>query len=329
MPNEVTDDQHLLEVARKLLILESNAVQSAADNLGKPFLQALKLLRECRNKVIVIGLGKSGIAARKIAATLASTGKPALFLHAAEAIHGDMGVISSGDTAICLSYSGETHELVDLVPRFRLLGVPVIAMTGNSKSTLAELADCVLDITVPSQPWPYGILPTSSNAVTVGVGDALAVALLVSRGINEKDFALLHPGGLLGRRLLIKVQDIMHTGDELPLVGRDSSMREALMEMTAKRLGVACIVDDEGRIDGIITDGDLRRLLEGKSDPLNLPAKDAMTPSPKTIDPETLSLRALHIMEKHEITSLPVVDENKKIIGLVHMHDILKLETSK
>jgi len=321
--------EHLLEVAHRLLKLESEAIEVAEDRLGEPFLEALSILEGCKGKVIVTGLGKSGIAAKKIAATLASTGEPALFMHSAEAVHGDMGVISAGDVAICLSYSGETRELIDLIPRLKLLGVPVIAMTGNMESSLAGLADCVLNVAVPSQPWPFGIIPTASNAVMVAVGDALAVVLLVSRGIREEDFALLHPGGLLGRRMLVKVRDLMHTGDALPVVRREVGMRQVLMEMTAKRLGVTCVVDNDNHLLGVITDGDLRRLFERSEDPLNLTAGEVMTRSPKTIQAEILSVSALHVMETHSITSMPVTDEAGKLIGMIHMHDILKLETSR
>jgi arabinose-5-phosphate isomerase len=321
------NNHNLLQIAHRLLKLESEAIHIAEERLGKPFLQALDILGECRGKVIVTGLGKSGIAAKKIAATLASTGEPALFLHAAEAVHGDMGVVSAGDVAICLSYSGETRELIDLIPRFKLLGVPVIAMTGNPASSLAGLADCVLDVSVPSQPWPFGLIPTASNAVTVAMGDALAVALLVSRGVREEDFALLHPGGLLGRRMLVKVGDLMHAGEELPVVGMKTGMRSVLMEMTAKRLGVACVVDDDMKLVGVITDGDLRRLLERSDNPLDLTAGDAMTRSPRTISAEKLSAQALHVMENHAITSLTVTDADGRLVGLIHMHDILKMET--
>ncbi|MCF7809355.1 KpsF/GutQ family sugar-phosphate isomerase [bacterium] len=323
------DDDALLDVARKLIILESDAIKTLSNRLDESFLVALKMIDECENKVIVSGLGKSGIAGRKIAATLASIGEPALFMHSAEAVHGDMGVISKGDVAICISYSGETRELMELIPRFRLQGVPVIAMTGNTDSALANLADCVLDVSVPSLPWPYGILPTSSNAVTVAVGDALAVALMVKRGVKEEDFALLHPGGLLGTKMLVRVSDIMHTGKALPVVTLDTRMKEALVEMTVKRLGVTCVVDEDGKLKGIITDGDLRRLLKESSNPLELTAAKAMTSSPKTISPKNLSARALHIMENHNITSLPVADDNGRLMGLIHLHDILKLETDK
>ena len=323
------EKDNILEVARRLLTYESEAIYAVIERLNGVFLTALEFLNTCNGKIIVTGLGKSGIAGKKIAATLASTGAPALFMHSAEAVHGDMGVVSAGDVAICLSYSGETREVVDLIPRFRLLGVPVIALTGNETSSLGQLADCVIDVSVPSYPWPYGLLPTSSSAVTVAVGDALAVTLLVSRNIREENFAQLHPGGLLGRKLLVKVESLMHTGEALPLVKKETGMREALMEMTARRLGVACIVEATGRLDGVITDGDLRRLLEKYNNLLDMKAGDVMTVNPKTIEPERLAARALHVMEKHSITSLPVVDGSGILVGLIHMHDILKLETQK
>ena len=319
----------LLEIARRVLKQEGEAIAGVSERLGEPFLRAVELLEGCRGKIIVTGLGKSGIAAKKIAATLASTGAPALFLHAAEAVHGDMGVISTGDVAVAVSYSGQTREVMELIPRFKLLGVPVMAITGNPQSTLAGLADCVLDVAIPTHPWPFGLLPTASHTASVAVGDALAVALLVSNGVREEDFALLHPAGLLGRKLLVKVDELMHTGEALPVVRPGDGMRRVLMEMTTKRLGVTCVVDGDRHLVGIITDGDLRRLLERSPNPLNLTAEEVMTRSPKWISPGTLSARALHYMENHAITSLPVADGSGVLMGIVHLHDILRLETSR
>lgn len=319
----------MLDIARQVIKLESEALNALAERQGDAFLQALDLLLACRGKIIVSGLGKSGIAAQKIAATLASTGAPSLFLHASEAVHGDMGVISVGDAAIAVSYSGETRELIELIPRMKLLGVPVIALTGSPASALGELADCHLDVSVPRYEWPFGLIPTASNATTIAVGDALAVALLVRHGVRAEDFALLHPGGLLGRKMLVKVRDLMHSGEALPVVRPDAGMREALMQMTAKRLGATCVVDERGRLKGIITDGDLRRLLERAPNPLELSVSEAMTPHPKSVTPDTLAARALRLMEEHSITSLPVVRNGGVLVGLVHMHDIVKLETSR
>ncbi len=318
----------MLELARRLIRLESEALQSLASRLDDSFLRALALLYQCDGKIIVSGLGKSGHAAKKIAATLASTGAPSFFLHAAEAIHGDMGVISAGDVAIVISYSGETRELIELTPRMKLLGVPIISITGSPDSTLASLSDAHLDASVARNEWPFGLLPTASNATAVAVGDALAVALLVRRGIREDDFALLHPGGLLGRKMLVKVKDLMHSGSNLPVVGPDSGMREALMEMTAKRLGVTCVAKN-GKLVGIVTDGDLRRLLVRSGNPLDATVSSAMTPHPKSTTSDALAATALHIMESHAITSLPVVGDDGNLVGLIHIHDIVKLETSR
>lgn len=239
-----------------------------------------------------------------------------------------MGVISSGDAFVAISYSGETKEVIDLVPRVRLLGVPVIAMTGKPESTLAELADAHLDVAVPSYEWPFGVLPTASNATTVGMGDALAVTLLVRRGVRAEDFASLHPGGLLGRKMLVSVESLMHTGNAMPVVGPSATLRDALVEMTAKRLGVTCIAEDN-RLLGIITDGDLRRILTRFDDPLSVSVTEIMTPNPKTSLPHSLAASAIHEMESRQITSLPVVDPDGRLVGLVHMHDIVKLETSR
>jgi arabinose-5-phosphate isomerase len=322
-----TDSSRLLQVARQVIELESSALTAQADRLGDSFLRSLDLLSDCQGKIIVCGLGKSGIAAKKIAATLASTGAPALFLHAGEAVHGDMGVIAAGDCIIAISYSGETRELSDLIPRTKFLGVPVIAITGSSDSALASLSDCHLDVSVPKYEWPFGIIPTASNATTVAIGDALAIALLVKKGVGPEDFALLHPGGLLGRKVLMKVRDLMHSGDRLPVVISDRPMKEAIMEMTAKRLGAVCVVDHEGNLTGIITDGDLRRLLERSPDPFNLSASQAMTTNPKRVDTDVLAARALRLMEEHSITVLPVMEPDGRLAGIIHMHDIVKLET--
>jgi len=310
-------------------MLESEALGDLAAKLDDTFLKALDLLHNCKGKIVVTGLGKSGIAAKKISATLASTGAPSLFLHAAEAIHGDMGVVSVGDTIIAVSYSGETKELIELIPRLKLLGVSVIALTGAPNSALAILADLHIDVSVPKYEWPFGLLPTSSNATTVALGDALAVALLVRRGIKEEDFAMLHPGGLLGRKMLVKVKDLMHSGAEIPLVPPDASMKQTIMEMTAKRLGAVCVVDDNGKLLGIFTDGDLRRLLEKTTNPFEFTVSATMTINPKALSPDSLSARALRIMEEHAITTLPVVESSGKLVGIIHLHDIVKLETTR
>lgn len=322
------DPESLLAIARRLVMLESEALAELSSRIDFTFLQALDRLGNCSGKIVVTGLGKSGIAGKKISATLASTGAPSLFLHAAEAIHGDMGVVAPGDVVIAISYSGETKELIDLIPRFKALAVYVIAMTGSEGSTLARICDLHLNASVAKHEWPFGILPTASNAVAVALGDALAVALLARRGVVEEDFAMLHPGGLLGKKLLVKVIDLMHTGDQIPVVRPEATMKQAIMEMTAKRLGAVCVADEKGSLLGIITDGDLRRLLEKSSDFLDITASRSMIVNPKSVSPDMLSARALRIMEDHSITSLPVV-ENGALVGFIHLHDIVKMETAR
>lgn len=324
--DQLTDS---IKIASRVISFEADALTKIVGRLNSDFLNCLDFLYECEGKIIVIGLGKSGIAGKKIAATFASTGSPALFLHAAEAVHGDMGVISKSDVAIALSYSGETQELLSLIPRFKLLGVPIISITGNPASSLAKLSDSVLDVSVKSQPFPFGVIPTASYITTVAIGDALAIALLAKRGIKEDDFAMLHPGGLLGTKMLAKVEELMHLGEDLPIVRPDTNMKDVLLEMTTKRLGAACVVSDNNLLRGIITDGDLRRVMERYADPLSITAEDAMTRSPAFIAPDALTARALHEMESRSITSLPVVDGNTQLIGLIHMHDIIRQETKK
>lgn len=316
-----------IDIARRLIGLECEALNGLATRLGEDFERAVEVLYSCHGKIIVTGLGKSGIAAKKLAATLASSNAPALFLHANEAVHGDMGVIRAGDAAVAISYSGETREVVSLIPHFKLLGVPVIAISGQSNSSLATAADVHLDVSVPNYDWPFGIIPTASLVASIAVGDALTIALLVRRGVKEEDFALLHPEGLLGRKMLVKVADLMHTGERLPIVRLESNMRNVLTEITSKMLGVACVLNDEDELIGIITDGDVRRLLERIDNPLSLTAGEAMTRHPKTIPADMLAAHALHIMEKYSITSLPVLNGDRRLIGLIHLHDILKLET--
>jgi len=318
-----------LAIARRVLQIEQEGLATVAERIDGAFSNAVALLEQCTGKIIVTGLGKSGIAARKIAATFASTGAPALFMHSAEAIHGDMGVASQGDVAICLSYSGETAEVNALIPRLKLKGIPVISITGNRESTMAQHSDCVLDVAVPSYPFPFGLIPTASYTATVAIGDALALALMTRHGVTQEDFALLHPGGLLGQKMLVKVQDLMHTGDNLPKVLPAATMRQALVAMTSKRLGTVCVTDEDDHLLGIITDGDLRRILEKVDNPFSLSAGDVMTPNPRAIHPNALAATALHQMERRAITSLAVLDTNRQLVGLIHIHDIIKLETSR
>jgi arabinose-5-phosphate isomerase len=270
-------------------------------------------------------MGKSGIVCRKIAATLASTGTPAFFLHAGEGIHGDLGMVMKGDVIVAVSNSGETEEILQLLPHFKLNGLKLIVMTGKPDSTLGKAGDVVLDVGVKQEACPLGLTPTASTTATLAMGDALAVVLLEKKEFKEQDFALRHPGGILGRKLILKVKDLMKKGDEIPLVREETTMKEALFEITSKRLGVTGVVDGEGCLVGVITDGDLRRGLEKTGDIFSLKAAELMTRSPKAIAPDTLAAEAVAVMEQFPITSLFVLDQQgQKPIGVIHLHDIIK-----
>ena len=312
-----------LERARRVLGIESTALAALRERLDTSLAQAIDLLVACRGKVVVTGIGKAGLVGRKIAATFASTGTTAVFLHAAEASHGDAGTVARGDVLLALSYSGET-EVVGLLPLVRRFGVPVIAVTGNADSSLARSADVVLDVSVADEGCPLGLAPMASTTTMMALGDALAAVLLEERGVSESDFALLHPGGALGRRL-VRVEDLMHSGDELPVVVETAALREVLVEMTAKRLGMTAVVDAAGALAGIVTDGDIRRALARTGDVQALVARDLMTRGPRTIVPSALGAQAWAIMEQHRITSLLVVAEGSRTpAGVVHLHDILR-----
>jgi arabinose-5-phosphate isomerase len=314
-----------LEIARKVLRTEAAAVAGLIEKLDGGFEKAIGIMYESRGRVVVTGMGKSGLVGKKIAATLASTGTPAFFLHPAEASHGDLGMVTSDDVIIAISHSGETEELVGLVPFLKRFSVRLIAMTGCATSTIARAADIHLDISVKEEACPLGIVPTASTTASMAMGDALAVALLMKRGFREEDFALFHPCGTLGKKLLIKVKDLMHTGEALPTVSPDTPITAALMEISSKRLGVAVVVEPGGRFTGIITDGDVRRGLErwGKSF-FDMTAEEAMTKSPKTVSAEELAAKALSVMEQRSITSLVVSDDSGSALGIIHLHDILK-----
>jgi arabinose-5-phosphate isomerase len=288
-------------------------------------LRAVELLYDCQGKVVVTGMGKSGIVCRKIAATLASTGTPSFFLHAGEGIHGDLGMVMRGDVIVAVSNSGETEEILKLLPHFKLNGLKLIVMTGKLDSSLAKAGDVVLDVGVSEEACPLGLAPTASTTAALAMGDALAVVLLERKEFKEQDFALRHPGGILGRKLLLKVKDLMKKGDEIPLVREEAPMKEALFEITSKRLGLTGVVDGEGRLKGAITDGDLRRGLEKKGDIFGLKAAELMTRAPKVIAAETLAAEAVAVMEQYPITALFIVDQqSKKPIGVIHLHDIIK-----
>lgn len=313
-----------IERARRVLAIEANALATLRDRLGEPFARAIDLLLACRGRVVVTGVGKSGIVGRKIAATLASTGTPALFLHAGEGGHGDLGMLLRGDVLVALSYSGETGEVLGILPVARRFDVPLLAITGAPASTLGRAADVVLDASVPEEACPLGLAPTASTTATMALGDALAVALLEERGFSAEDFALLHPGGALGRRLL-RVEDVMHRGETLPLVGVGASLHDTLVEMTRKRLGVTGVVDASGALAGVVTDGDLRRGLERSGDVRALTAGDLMSRQPKTIRGDALAGQAVAMMEQHAITSLFVLaDGTDRPQGVVHLHDLLR-----
>lgn len=311
-----------LERARRVFDVEVAALHAIRDRLDAQFVRALDLLQTCRGKVVITGMGKSGIIGRKIAATLTSTGTPAVFLHAAEAAHGDAGVFVKGDVIIALSTSGET-EVVQLLPLIKRLGIPVIAMTGRPASTLGRAAEVVLDVSVPEEACPMGLAPTASTTAALVVGDAIAVALLERKGFGADDFAVIHPAGALGRRFL-SVGDLMHTGDTLPIVTLDTPLRDTILEITGKRFGIAAVVDDAERLIGAITDGDLRRAWERDVDLAETRAEDVMTRGPKTIAAGALAARAVAEMEQFQITSLFIVDEKHRPRGLIHLHDLLK-----
>jgi arabinose-5-phosphate isomerase len=315
----------LLQRAADVLRTESNGILSIIEYLDESFVRAVELLQCCRSKVVVTGVGKSGLICRKIAATLASTGTPSFFLHSGDALHGDLGMVMKGDVILAVSKSGETDEILKLLPHFKQHGLKLIVITGNPESTLAKAGDVVLNVRVKDEACPMGLAPTSSTTAALALGDALAVVLLEQKGFNEEDFASRHPGGTLGRRLLLRVEDLMVRGDQLPLVQEETLVKDALFEITAKRLGVTGVADVEGKLVGVITDGDLRRGLESRGQILDLKAREIMTRNPKTIPADTLATEAVSVMERFSITSLFVLDNgSKKPLGVVHLHDLVK-----
>jgi arabinose-5-phosphate isomerase len=315
-----------LALARKVLQTEANAILALVSRVDGRFERAVDVLLACRGRVIVTGMGKSGIICRKIAATFSSTGTPALFLHPAEAIHGDLGVVQGDDVIVALSHSGETAELVRLLETIRRLGAKLIAVTGEPDSTLARAADVAIDCSVAEEACPLNLVPTASTTAALAIGDALAMTLLVAKGFREEDFARLHPGGELGRRLM-RVEHVMHEGNARPIVRADTLMRDVIYEMSRKGLGMTCVAGAGEVLLGIITDGDLRRLMERVDAILDLTAGDVMTRSPVTVAPATLAAEALNIMEERKITSLVVVTSDpERIAGVVHLHDLWRTE---
>lgn len=313
----------VIEQAKKVLNIEAEAVSALIDRINESFVRAVDLIYSCKGKVVVTGVGKSGLIGQKIASTLASTGTPSFFMHPAEGLHGDLGMLSRGDLLIAISNSGESEEVSQILPVVKRLGLPLISMTGNLSSTLARAGDAVIDISVREEACPLGLAPTASTTATLAMGDALAVAVLDKRGFEKEDFALLHPGGSLGKRLLLRVSEIMHKGKDVPIVKEEALMKEALFEITSKRLGITGVVDGNGLLKGAITDGDLRRAMEKGIDILHSKASDIMTRNPKRIDADSLAAEALRKMEQHSITSLFVMD-GESIAGVIHLHDLLK-----
>jgi arabinose-5-phosphate isomerase len=320
----MNDDQKLLELGTAVLRTEAAAVQQLADRLNGDFTAACHHLLACKGRVVIVGMGKSGHIGNKIAATLASTGTPAFFVHPGEASHGDLGMIIPGDVVIALSNSGETGEITAILPLIKRMGVPLISLTGNPKSTLATEADVNVDVSVSKEACPLGLAPTASTTAALAMGDALAVALLEARGFTAEDFAMSHPGGSLGRRLLLHVGDIMHKGDATPRVRSDASLRDALMEMTAKGLGMTAVVDEEDRIIGIYTDGDLRRSLDQGVDVHSATVAAVMTPGSVTITADRLAAEAVQLMDEKKINALLVTDETHRLVGALNMHDLLR-----
>jgi arabinose-5-phosphate isomerase len=313
-----------LDAGRRVLDIEARAVQALVQRLDGGFTEAVDLLYDCKGKVVVSGMGKSGLIGQKIAATLASTGTPSFFLHPAEGLHGDLGMLARGDVLITISNSGETQEILQLLPFMERMGIPVMAIVGRMSSTLAKNSTVALDVSVAEEACPMGLAPTASTTATLAMGDALAVALLEKRGFKEQDFAQFHPGGTLGRRLLVKVRDVMHVGKELPQVRDTVSASEAILEMSAKKLGMTTVVDQVGALTGIITDGDLRRFLQQGGDFSNTTAGSLASHDPKLIGPDELAAKAVEMMERYSITTLVVADTTEQIVGVVHLHDLLK-----
>lgn len=313
-----------IEKGKEVVRIEAEAVAALVSKINGAFEAAVDLIFTCKGRVIVTGMGKSGLVARKIVATMNSTGTPAFFLHPSDAVHGDLGMVREDDVVICISKSGDTEEIRELMPMFRRIGVKVIAMIGNTNSHLGKVSDIVLDISVKEEACPHDLAPTASTTATLVMGDALAIALLNKRNFTKEDFAMFHPGGNLGKRLFLKVEEMMIAGTNVPIVQENVSLSDAIMEITSKRLGATCVVDASGTLQGIITDGDLRRLLHRTRDVTNVTAAQTMSKNPKTIRKELLAASALEEMEAFNITQLIVVDGEHRPIGILHLHDLVK-----
>ena len=325
VPTVEPDSAALVRSGVRVIEVETRAIDALRSRIDATFVAACRLMLACRGRVVAVGMGKSGHVARKIAATLASTGTPAFYVHPGEASHGDLGMITDADVVLALSNSGETDEVLTIVPVLRRQGNALIAMTGRPSSTLARLSDVHLDVSVPEEACPLGLAPTSSTSAALVMGDALAVALLEARGFTSEDFSRSHPAGSLGRRLLLHIADIMHDGDDVPRVSAQASLSDALVEMSRKRLGMTAIVDDDNRLLGVFTDGDLRRALDdARNDLRGTPVVKAMTRNPKTIGPDKLAVEAARLMEEHKINALLVVDGDQRVVGALNIHDLLR-----
>ena len=316
----------VIEEAKRVLKVEAQSILDLAERIDEDFAQAVELLYHCKGRVVLMGMGKSGLVGRKIASTFASTGTPAFFLHPAEGVNGDFGMLAKEDVVIAISNSGETRELLEVLPLIKRYGNRLITLTGNLNSNLAKAGDVCLNIHVKEEACPMGLAPTASTTATLALGDALAVTLMEKKGFKEKDFALLHPGGTLGKRLLLKVEDLVHVGEAFPMVSEKTLMKEALFEITSKRLGVTGVCNGERQLVGVITDGDLRRALEKFDDLLNREAHEVMTRNPKWIEKDALAAKAVQRMEEYSITSLFVFNQSgdRVPIGIIHLHDLLK-----
>jgi arabinose-5-phosphate isomerase len=316
--------QTAIAKGREVVRIEGRAVAELEGKIGESFARAVDLVQACRGRVIVTGVGKSGIIARKIVATMNSTGTPSVFLHPTDAVHGDLGIVRDGDVVICISKSGSTAELSILLPMFRRIGVPVISLVGSLSSPLASESTVVLDVSVREEACPLDLAPTSSTTAALALGDALAIALLDRRQFTREDFALYHPGGTLGKRLLLMIDELMTKGAHVPCVTGEVPLRDAIVEMTSKRLGCTCVLGPDGKLEGLITDGDLRRLLHKTADVATVRASDAMTRNPKTVRQGTLAYVVLQEMESYNITQMIVVDPENVPVGVVHLHDLVK-----
>lgn len=319
-----TDSEALIATGQRTIKLEAACVEALTTRIDEHFSDACKIMLACEGRIVVTGMGKSGHIGNKIAATLASTGSPAFFVHPGEASHGDLGMITNKDVVLALSNSGTTAEILTILPLIKRMHAPLISMTGAPNSTLALTADAHLDVSVAEEACPHGLAPTSSTTAALAMGDALAIAMLEARGFSAEDFAISHPGGALGRRLLLKVEDIMHAGDKIPMVSENTLLRQALLVVTEKKLGMTAVTDNSGKLLGIFTDGDLRRTLDQGIDIHHAIVSDVMTPKCKTIRPDVLAAEALAIMEEDKINALIVTDDHNRPIGALNMHDLLR-----